>query len=288
MSESATVRDLTSHREPMALTLTTPRGDVHRLVYAFDRTSPVQHAMRTLVDAGEFYEPETTILLASVLKPGDTFVDVGAHVGYFTVLAAALVGSAGQVVSFEPEPGNYAQLVEHIRLNGYSQVLPIHCAAGVVEGVRDLHCNADNDGGHALWDVRRHPYNQRSRAAPRTHAVFVSTLDRVLGNVATGRIKAIKIDVEGNEHDVLRGARQMLERHCVPFVIAEVNRMGLEQAGSSQAALRAFMTMLGYECWLLQTAEPQLVRVEAGQEVVTTDGDGVFNLLFRRPGAVIG
>jgi FkbM family methyltransferase len=288
MSEAAPARQSAGHRDPIAVDFTTPCGDAHRLVYAFDRASPVQHAMHTMIGTGAFYEPETTILLASVLKPGDTFVDVGAHVGYFSVLAAALVGASGQVVSFEPEPGNYAQLIEHIRLNSFTQVLPIHCAAGATEGVFALHCNADNDGGHALWDVRHHPYNDRSRAAPRAHAVFVTTLDRVLGNVAPGRIKAIKVDVEGGEHAVLRGARLTLEKHQVPFVIAEVNRTGLEQMGTSQAGLRAFMTMLGYDCWLLQTAEPQLVPVDAGSEVVTTDGDGVFNLLFRRPGATIG
>lgn len=275
-------------RVPASFDFTTPAGVAHRLVYAFDRASPVQTAMCAMIGAGNFYEPETTILLASVLKPGDMFVDVGAHVGYFTILAASLVGAAGQVVSFEPEPGNYAQLIEHIRLNALTQVLPIHCAAGAEEGVFDLHCNADNDGGHALWDVRNHPYNDRSRAAPRVHPVFVATLDRVLGGVAPGRITAIKIDVEGNEHAVLRGARRTLEAHQVPFVIAEVNRTGLEQMGTNQAGLRAFMTMLGYESWLLQAGEPQLVRLEAGQSVEAVDGDGVFNLLFRRPGATIG
>jgi FkbM family methyltransferase len=269
------------------LDFATPHG-AHRLVYGFDRTSPVQSSMHALLDADGFYEPETTVLLGSVLKPGDVFVDVGAHVGYFSVLAASLVGPTGQVVSFEPEPGNYAQLIEHIRLNGLTHVLPIHCAAGAEEGVFDLHCNADNDGGHALWDVRHHPYNDRSRAAPRSHPVFVVTLDRVLGAVTPGRIKAIKVDVEGNEHAVLRGARRTLETHQVPFVIAEVNRLGLEQMGTSQIGLRAFMTVLGYETWLLRTGEPQLVRLEAGQQVETVGGDGVFNLLFRRPGAAIG
>jgi FkbM family methyltransferase len=288
MSEPALQHRRAEERDPLRVDFTTPHGGVHRLVYAFDRESPVQRDMQEMIGAGRMYEPETTVLLASVLKPGDVFVDVGAHVGYFTVLAASLVGAAGQVVAFEPEPGNYAQLIAHIRLNTFTQVLPIHCAAGAEAGVFDLHCNADNDGGHALWDVRLHPYNDRSRAAPRAYPVFVTTLDRVLGNVAPGRIKAIKIDVEGNEHAVLRGARRTLETQRVPFVIAEVNRMGLQQMGTNQAGLRAFMTMLGYDCWLLQSAEPQLVRVEAGHEVVTTDGDGVFNLLFRRPDAAIG
>ena len=268
----------------IALDFTTPGGS-HRLVYAFDLSSAVQREMHGALDANGFHEPETTVLIASVLKPGDTFIDVGAHVGYFSVLAASLVGAGGQVVSFEPEPGNYAQLIEHIRLNGLTQVLPIHCALGAQEGVLDLHINADNDGGHALWDVRLHPSNERSRATPRSHPVFVATLDRVLGAVGPGRVKAIKIDVEGNEHAVLRGARHTLETHRVPFVIAEVNRTGLELLGTSEGGLRAFMTMLGYETWLLRAGDPPLQRLAPGETVA---GGFVFNLLFRRPGAPIG
>lgn len=266
------------------LAFTTPSG-AHRLVYSLDRSSPVQEDMRAMLASGSFYEPETTILLGSVLKPGDVFVDVGAHVGYFSVLAASLVGATGQVISFEPAPANYARLVEHIRLNGLRHVLPLHCAAGAEEGVFDLHVNSDNDGGHALWDVGLHPHNRLSRAAPRTHPVFVATLDRVLGNVAPGRIKAIKIDVEGGEHAVLRGARRTLETQQVPFVIAEVNRTGLAQLGTGEAEMRAFMTVLGYETWLLQSCEPQMVRLDPTQTIAENH---VFNLLFRRPGVVVG
>jgi FkbM family methyltransferase len=267
-------RDL-SH---ISLDFSTPRGQ-HCLLYALDRRSPVQRGMHDELDGGAFYERETTVLVASVLRPGDVFVDVGAHVGYFSVLASAMVGPTGQVVSFEPEPGNYAQLINHIRLNKLANVLPIHCAAGAEETVLDLHINSDNDGGHALWDVRRHVLNEKSRAAPRAHPVFVATLDRVLANVAVGRVRAIKIDVEGNEHSVLRGARETLEKHQVPFVVAEINRDGLGALGSSEDALREYMASLGYETWLVHGGE--LKKLEPGQ---TVEGNFVFNVLFRRPG----
>ncbi|MFI5309591.1 MAG: FkbM family methyltransferase [Gemmatimonadales bacterium] len=268
----------------MQLDFATPTG-AHRLAFAFDRSKPVQAAMHDALASDALYEPETSLLLASVLKPGDVFIDVGAHVGYYTVLAAALVGPGGKVLSFEPAPVNYAHLIEHIRVNAVRHVLPLHCAAGDTEVVVDLHLNADNDGGHALWDVRRHRDNVKSREAPRTHPVFVTTLDRVSCAVAPGRVKAIKIDVEGNEHAVLRGAQRLLAEHRVPFVIAEVNRDALRALGSSEEGLRAYMAELGYDTWLLQPAEPQLRRLEPGQ---TLEGNFVFNVLFRRPDAVIG
>jgi FkbM family methyltransferase len=266
------------------LDFATPAG-AHRLVYAFDRSSQVQDFMYATLEGRGFYEPETTVLLASVLKPGDTFIDVGAHVGYFSVLAAALVGAAGRVIAFEPEPRNYARLVEHVRLNGFAHVVPVPSAAGSEEGMLEFHFNSDNDGGHALWDVGRHLLNERSRAAPRSFPVEVTTVDRIVGRQPPGRVRAIKIDVEGNEHAVVRGAQRTIESHQVPFVIAEVNRTGLEQLGTSESALRAYMTGLGFETWLLQPGEPQLVRLDATQ---TVSGNFVFNLLFRRPGAAIG
>jgi FkbM family methyltransferase len=269
---------------PIHLDLTTPTGD-HHLSYAFDRSRGVQAGMYESLVADRFYEPETTMLVAAVLRPGDVFVDVGAHVGYFSMIAASLVGPTGQVISFEPAPDNYAHLVEHIRLNRYAHVLPLHCAAGSTEGVFDLHLNADNDGGHALWDVRMHQDNEKSRATPRRHPVFVATLDRVLETVASGRVRAIKMDVEGNEHAVLQGARRTLERHQVPFVIAEINRGGLMALGTSEESLRAYMASLGYDTWLIRPDTMELTKLEPG---VTVTANVVFNVLFRRGDAPIG
>ncbi|MBI3568297.1 MAG: FkbM family methyltransferase [Gemmatimonadetes bacterium] len=271
-------------RQRVSLDLHTPAGD-HALVFELDRARPVQAHMGDLLSQGRFYEAETTVLLGSVLKPGDVFVDVGAHVGYFTIIAAALVGPSGHVVSFEPSPEIYAALVNHVRVNGVRHVWPMHWAVGADEGVAELHLNADNDGGHALWDVGTHVLNARSRERPRTYPVFVATLDRVLAGIAPGRVKAIKIDVEGNELAVLRGARCVLETHRVPFVVAEINRHALASLGTSEEALRDHMTDLGYETWFVAGSPPSLQRLERGQ---TMSGDSVFNVLFRRPGAEIG
>src|ERR1017187_7387482 len=68
------------------------------------------------------YEPETKILLSNIIRPGMTFLDVGAHVGHYTLLAARLVGPTGHVYAFEPEPENYAILTKNIALNGYTNV----------------------------------------------------------------------------------------------------------------------------------------------------------------------
>ena len=87
-------------------------------------------------------------------------------VGYFSILASALVGPQGSVFSFEPDVTNFAHLVEHIEANNATNIRPMHMAVGAMPAVAEFFVNADNDGGHALWEVGRHPFNERTRQAP--------------------------------------------------------------------------------------------------------------------------
>jgi FkbM family methyltransferase len=274
----------TAQLTPISLDIAGPFGAV-RVRYAFDLASDVQRGMHASLDAGQFYEGATSRLFLSVLKPGDTFIDIGAHIGYFSMLAAAKVGPEGEVFAFEPSPGNYRHLVEHVALNGFANVIPMHLALGDHEHVAALHLNADNDGGHALWDVGVHRDNHKTRANPVAHPTFVTRLDHVLRGRPMASVRAIKLDVEGSEVLALRGAAETIARHRVPFIVAEVNRQGLESLGTSETELRNMMKGFGYEVWLLQEAEPELQPLD---ENTTVAGNFVFNLLFRRPGAAIG
>lgn len=250
-----------------------------RVRYAFDLASNVQREMYSALDGGTFYEPGTSRFLMHVLSAGDTFIDIGGHVGYFSMLAAARVGTNGDVITFEPSPGNFRQLVEHVALNGFTNVLPLHLALGASEHVAALHFNADNDGGHALWDVGLHPHNQLSRDNPRVDPVYTTRLDRVLCGRPLRSLKLMKLDIEGSEVLALEGARTTIERTRVPFIIAEVNRTALEQMGASESTLRSLMREMGYDTFIIQDAEPFLVALS---DDMTVTNNYVFNLLFRR------
>lgn len=268
-------------RQEFSFTLTAPNG-THKLVYLLDPAQFSQRVMLSDFAAGRLYESETSNFLGTLLQPGDTFIDIGAHVGYFSMLAAALVGPTGRVFSFEPEPSNFAHLLEHIDLNGFTQIRPLHMAVGAKGSVAEFFVNADNDGGHALWDVGRHPFNERSRVTPNTRKVYVTSLDEFFGQNDMSRLKAIKMDAEGAEFAVLVGARGLLSRYRVPFVVAEVNRFGLESMGASEELLRGVMTDLGYETYLFQPGQTHVQKLEANQ---TPETNYVFNVLFRHPEA---
>jgi FkbM family methyltransferase len=257
-----------------------------RVSLSLDADQQSQRFMMEAFDRGVFYESETTHFLGAVLRPGDTFLDVGAHIGYFSMVAAALVGQTGAVYGFEPETANFAHLLEHIDLNAAWQVRPVLVAVGERPHVARFFINADNDGGHALWDVATHAECVRTRRGGETRPVYVTSLDRYFEGRTLASLKAIKIDAEGSELAVLRGAEQLLRAHRVPFVIAEVNRFALQSMGTSERELREYMTGLGYEVHLICPGESRLARL--GEEDYVGEAF-VFNLLFRHPeGPAIG
>jgi FkbM family methyltransferase len=237
-----------------------------------------QRLMLDYFRSGRLLEPETSSLVDMLLQPGDTCIDIGGHVGFYSMLAAGLVGPTGRVYVFEPERTNYAHLLTHIALNHCHHVFPFPWAVGHSTSVVDFFTNFDNDGGHALWDPGQHPFNQKSRQQVSKEAVFLISLDDIFGSAQPGFAKLIKIDTEGNETSVLRGARNFLTRAQVPAVIAEINRFGLAQLGSSEQEMRTLMTDLGYTTYALVGDLP--VRLAPHESIQSSY---VYNVLFANP-----
>ena len=268
-------------RQEISINLSSPTG-ARQLRLLLDAEQMSQRFMLNDLTSGQLYESETSNFLGSILQPGDTFIDIGAHVGYFTMLASTLVGPTGAVYCFEPELGNYGHLLEHIEANGATNVRPLHMAVGASPATAEVFVNADNDGGHALWEVGRHPFNERTRQAPVSRKVFVTSLDHLFESRDMRTLKAIKIDAEGAEFAILVGARELLRRTRIPFIVAEINRFGLESMGASERHVREFMSDLGYETYLFQPGQSYLQRLLPDESPET---NYVFNVLFRHPEA---
>lgn len=246
-------------------------------------TSPVQSGMLRDLCTMEGYEPGTWRLFHDVLRPGDTVVDVGAHVGVFSCLAAALVGPTGHVYAFEPDSDNRRQLLRNVALNGFQGRVTIDKrAVAATEGRATFYRCADNDGGHALYDPAKHGANVRTREAPSQRPVTVTTLDACIRQP----IRLLKIDVEGAEPLVLRGALQRI-REDRPVVVCEVNAMGLQCLGESEQSLRQIMQGLGYREYILADAAPYQTAItpqQTGQQVMQLASGQmayvVWNILF--------
>lgn len=257
----------------------TTNQETKQLKLYLDAEKYTQQLMLSRFSAGKLYEPEVSDFLIQTLRPGDRFVDIGAHIGYFSLLAATLVGTSGSVLAFEMESANYKKILENIGLNHLLNLKVFNVALGSETKEAQFFVNLDNDGGHALWNVGAHQFNQKSRTSQATEKVRVMTLDEVLNHQNAHPPKMIKIDTEGAEFQVLKGSVNTLKTHQVPYIICEVNRFGLEQMGTNETELRAWMRSLGYEAYLMQASSPNLVKLEPNQYCDTTK---VFNLLFSR------
>jgi FkbM family methyltransferase len=227
--------------------------------------------------SGEFYEPEVSYFITNVLEEGDTFIDVGGHVGYFSMLAAHAVGSEGHVYTFEPEPRNAAHIREHIVLNGVANVELFEEALGDEEGEAELHVNADNTGGHALWDVGAHPFNAQSRVHHEVKMVRRGTLGQLLARTTDQRVRLVKVDAEGSELKILKGAMLLLMARKVPYVICEINEFALQKMGATGQGMRAFMQACGYGCYRMVPEAPFLIPFPVEESYTSVY---VYNVLF--------
>jgi FkbM family methyltransferase len=185
---------------------------------------------RTILVTGRWDEGVGRVLIER-LKPGDLFVDVGANVGYFSLLAAS---RAARVIAFEPNPRCHAALVENARLNGFDRIdaRPIGLAEAAGQAILGVAQEANSGAG----TLRESPGQQ----VP----IALDTLDAQLG---AERPALIKIDVEGAELRVIEGAQATLRRSDAPPVILEVSEWGLMRLGASKDRLFQAMADLGYQ-----------------------------------------
>lgn len=216
-------------------------------------------------------EPGITRAMIDRLRPGDAVVDVGAQYGYHAALAARLVGETGSVHAFEPTPRTHALLVRNLAGLGNVVVEPIALGdGGGVVMLRDF--GSRHSAVNTLQSQARVPKGERLALRPRLRAVPRCRLD----DYARGRglrPAFVKIDAEGSELSVLRGARRLLEE-CAPVVSIETGDYGGEDEVPTQRSVD-YLLGLGYRC--VAGADPACVD-DPGRRY------GYGNLIFERVG----
>jgi FkbM family methyltransferase len=252
-------------------------GRDHSLKIYVDPKEFTQKLMMGAFSKGMVYEPEVVQAFTKILKPGDGFIDVGAHIGYFSLWAATLVGESGWVVTCEPERSNYDHILQNIQLNAFQNLQVLNIAVGAESKDTQFFVNQDNDGGHALWDVGEHPFNKKSKSNPIPQAIRMETLDWVVEHYNLSNLKLIKIDTEGAEHSILQGANRLLTKVKVPYIIAEMNHFGLQQMGTSEQAYLGYVRSCGYETYVLTPQSSRPIKLEAGQSY---QSQMIYNVLF--------
>lgn len=170
---------------------------------------------KTLEDYAKslIHERATTDLFERVIKEGDVVVDLGANIGYFSLLAAKLVGSKGRVFSFEPEPKNFSYLKKNIEINNYNQVSAFQKAVSNKNGKTKLYICDYDTGHHTINQYEGVEAYSRGRETKK-HFIDIETI--TLDDFFKGKeekIDVIKIDVEGAEMLALLGMDRILKEN---------------------------------------------------------------------------
>src|SRR5437899_2146086 len=151
------------------------------------------------------YEPQETALVRAILKPGMTFVDVGANWGYFTMLAAHRVERKGRVISLEPDPRLFPVLMENIDANHLSQVTSFQTAAANQCGWLTLAGFDESGGNFGLSRVVG-----RYQESDRKFRVAAQSLDEIFRQENLEAVDLVKMDIEGAEGLALQGMQDSL------------------------------------------------------------------------------
>jgi FkbM family methyltransferase len=197
-------------------------------------------------------ETEVQTWLADILRRGDVFWDLGANIGFFTLLGARLVGPEGTVVAFEPWPQNAEQLQRNAELNGFTQVVTERVAVSSQVGIASF----------TLPEGRRDAGALGAGKSGTTISVPTTTMDAYAAGAARPP-NVVKIDVEGAELDVLRGGLSMLAAHR-PILLVEVHWLGSAFADfveNELASLGYALTRVSESLQPTLPAEPDLFHV---------------------------
>jgi len=189
--------------------------------------------------AGSFERLETEIVVKA-LRPGMTFVDVGANVGYYTALAAHLVGPTGAVFAFEPSDYAHPRLTKMVETSGLKSVRIIKRGLADVAGERFLY-GAVNEEPCELHTATMVPCDNPQRSLVRTE-----TLDNVAEQLNIGQIDLMKIDVDGLEPLVLKGASNLIARGRISNILMECDEKSFNAMGTSASEIIDYLKASGF------------------------------------------
>jgi len=243
------------------ITATTDVGPL--LLHADDKV------MTPIIASRGGWEPEESAFLRRVLGPGMTFLDVGANVGYFSLMAAQIVGADGLVVAVEPEPRNLALLRANLWRGGADRTRVLPIAAHDRRDLLELRFNADNRGDH------------RVGAATDAGGLLVpaARLDDVLGDL---HVDVAKIDTQGSEGEVVAGMAGLLARNPAMVVLCEFWPEGLAERDEDPRSVLDGYARAGLRFGLLRDDGTTAPADADGVLAAIPEASGFVNLTLTR------
>lgn len=172
------------------------------------------------------------------LKEGDTFVDIGANIGYYSLLASKSVVQKGRVYSFEPSQREYMKFLTNIQINNISNIIPVNSAVGKESSLIELEIKKYHTGGNSIVRDELSPSNKIT--------VRQTTLDQFIKEYKITEIELLKIDVEGFEFNVLNGLKESLSNRIVKRIFIEITPRFLKSFDHSVENIYSYLQDAGF------------------------------------------
>ncbi len=220
------------------------------------------------------YEPLETEILIKEIKEDYTVLDIGANIGYYTLIFAKCVGSKGKVYAFEPDPENFSILSKNVEINGYGNVVLENKALFSRTDKISLFLNEENKSDHRLYET------DNNRECISIDAI---KLDDYLERIDQ-RIDLIKIDIQGAEMAALQGMKEVLERNTHIKFITEFLPLALSKFGTTPDDYLATLSGWGFNFYNINEINGKLEEISSAdllKQYTVTNGK-CANLLCMR------
>lgn len=214
------------------------------------------------------WEQFETKLFKENVNHGDFIVDLGAHIGYYTLIAAKLVGEKGKVFAFEPDPNNFSLLKRNVEYNGYKNVILINKAVSDKNGNVKLYLSNENTGDHRIYDSG----NKRD---------YINVNKTSLNNFFKDKkikIDLIKMDVQGSEVKALKGMSNIIKNNNIKL-FAEFWPLGLKLAGNNIKEYVNLLNKYKFKSYQIMEEKKKIKRISS-KELLKLSGNTFYPDLF--------
>jgi FkbM family methyltransferase len=207
-------------------------------------------------------------------------MDIGANIGYFTLIMAKGIKENGKVFSFEPEPKNFELLKKNVEINNYSNVILEKKAIGNKTGIAKLYLadrknNIFHSGMHRIF--RSDLVSQISNPV----SINIIKLDDYLQDLKfIKKIRLIKIDVEGAEFDVLKGMSKILDENKGIKIVMEFSSENLEDYGSNPSDVMDFLINKGFKLSIINEVEKRMEEITGIKGIIDSEAKKIGLNIF--------
>jgi FkbM family methyltransferase len=214
------------------------------------------------------YEPFETEIIKEKLKRGDTVLDIGANIGYYTLLFARLVSEKGKVIAFEPGPDNFALLKKNVETNGYKNVILVQKAVSNKTEKVKLYLHKSEKKQHSLYS----PDNSQE-------SIEVESVR--LDDYINEKVDFIKIDIEGAEGEAAQGMSNLLKKNKEIKIITEFSPYSLEKSSLGPKELLELLLRNGFKLYEISEWKKEIKPTNPAKllEIYTTKNRKGTNLL---------